>query len=64
MEKIKKHLEEEKPARTLELNDDEKEILKDMMLLTAKPILYICNVSEEQLANAENDENVKKLKNM
>lgn len=62
LEKIKKHLEEEKPARTLELNDDEKEILKDMMLLTAKPILYICNVSEEQLANAENDENVKKVK--
>ena len=62
MEKIKKHLEEEKPARILELNDDEKEILKDMMLLTAKPILYICNVSEEQLANAENDENVKKVK--
>ena len=62
LEKIKKHLEAEKPARTLELNDDEKEILKDMMLLTAKPILYICNVSEEQLANAENDENVKKVK--
>ena len=55
-------MEEEKPARTLELNDDEKEILKDMMLLTAKPILYICNVSEEQLADAENDENVKKVR--
>ena len=62
LEKIKKHLEEEKPARTLELNDDEKLILKDAMLLTAKPILYICNVSEEQLSNAENDENVKKVK--
>ena len=62
LEKIKKHLEEEKPARTLDLNDDEKLILKDAMLLTAKPILYICNVSEEQLSDAENDENVKKVK--
>ncbi len=62
LEKIKKHLEEEKPVRTLEFNEDEKEILKEVMLLTAKPILYICNVSEEQLADAENDENVKKVK--
>ena len=31
-------------------------------LLTSKPILYIANVSEMQLDNIENDENVKKLK--
>ena len=62
LERIKAHLESEKPVRTLEFNDEEKENLKETMFLTAKPILYICNVSEEQLINIENDENVKKVK--
>ena len=61
LEKIKKVLEEGKCARTLELNEEEKELLKDTYLLTMKPVLYIANVSEEQLANVENDENVKKV---
>ncbi len=62
LERIKKNLEEEKPVRTLEFNEDEQEIIKEIMFLTAKPILYICNVSEEQLSNVENDENVLKVK--
>ncbi len=37
-------------------------MLKDAFLLTMKPILYIANVSEEQLTNVEHDENVKKVK--
>lgn len=45
-EKIKKHLEAGKSARTLELEGDEIWLLKDMLLLTAKPILYVCNVDE------------------
>ncbi len=62
LEKIKKHLEEEKPVRTLDFNEEEKEILKEIMFLTAKPIIYICNVSEEQLQDSENDGNVLKVK--
>lgn len=61
LEKIKKVLEEGKCARTIELNEEEKEILKDTYLLTMKPVLYIANISEEQLSNVENDENVKKV---
>ncbi len=61
-EKIKKTLEEGKSARTLDLTDEEKELIKDTYLLTLKPILYIANVSEEQLDNAENDVNVLKVK--
>ncbi len=60
-ERIKHTLEEGKSARTLELNDEEKEIVKDAYLLTLKPILYIANISEGQLENAENDEYVKKV---
>ena len=62
LERIRKHLEEEKPVRTLEFNDEEREILKEVMLLTAKPILYICNVSEEQLTNVEKDDKVNSVK--
>ena len=47
--KIRDHLEAGKPARTLELNDDEKEIIKDAFLLTMKPILYVANVSEADI---------------
>lgn len=61
-EKIKKVLEEGKSARTVDLTDEEKELVKDAFLLTLKPILYIANVSEEQLENAESDGNVLKVK--
>ncbi len=33
-----------------------------MFLLTTKPILYVANVSEEQLENPDDNDNVKKLK--
>ncbi|MFR0922855.1 MAG: redox-regulated ATPase YchF [Clostridia bacterium] len=62
LEKILKVLEEGKSARTIDFNEDEQVLVKDMFLLTTKPILYIANVSEEQLDNAENDELVKQVK--
>ena len=62
LEKIKKTLEEGKSARTLEFNEDEQLLVKDMFLLTTKPILYIANISEKQLEDTENDKMVLKLK--
>ena len=62
LEKIKTALEQGKCARTVELTDEEKEQIKDLYLLTSKPVLYIANVSEEQIENAENDEMVKQVK--
>ncbi len=62
LNRMKEKLESGISARSIELNDDEKEIIKDMFLLTIKPILYIANISEEQIEDAENDENVKKVK--
>ena len=62
LEKIKARLNEEKSARTIDFTDEEIEIVNSMMLLTMKPILYVANISEEQLANAENDEKVMKVK--
>ena len=60
-EKIKNTLENGKSARTLEFNEEEQEILRDTYLLTLKPILYIANVSEEQLANPLKDENIRQV---
>ena len=62
LEKIKKVLEEGKSARVVDLNDEEKELLKETYLLTMKPILYIANVSEEQLGNLEEDEYVNEVR--
>ncbi len=45
-EEILKALEDEKPARTIELDDAGMELLQEINLLTAKPILYVCNVDE------------------
>lgn len=62
LNRVKANLENGISARALEFNEDEQEIIKDMFLLTTKPILYIANISEEQIENAENDENVLKVK--
>ena len=59
--KIRDALQEGKPARSLEYTEEEQEVIKDGFLLTMKPILYVANVSEEQLSD-DNDENVNKVK--
>jgi hypothetical protein len=61
-EKIGKALEEGIPARQIELNDEEKEIIKDSFLLTMKPVLYVGNISENELENPDKNSNVQKLK--
>ena len=40
-----------KSARTVELDESQAEAAKDLMLLTAKPILYVCNVDEKSVVN-------------
>ena len=62
IKKIKENLNNGIPVRALEFNEEESKIIKDMYLLTAKPIIYIANISEEQISNAENDEMVKQVK--
>ena len=51
-----------KCARTVELTEEEQEIVKNSFLLTMKPVLYIANVSEDMLENAETQEYVKQVK--
>ena len=50
IEKLLPHLDLGKPAVTLPLGDEEKAIARDFFLLTSKPTLFACNVSEADLA--------------
>lgn len=49
--KIKAHLEEGRPARSLDLDDQEREILQGLHLITAKPVMYVANVDEDGFEN-------------
>jgi GTP-binding protein YchF len=49
LEKVKAHLEAEKPLRTLELNPDEAKLIKGFQFLSQKPKLIILNVGEEDI---------------
>ena len=62
IEKLKENLNNGIPARAVECNEDEQELVKDMFLLTSKPIIYIANISEEQIQTADNEEMVKQVK--
>ena len=44
-------LEEGRPARSVEISDDEQKNWKMLQLLTAKPVLFVCNVDEESAAS-------------
>jgi len=50
MEKLLPHLDAGKPAITLDLSPEEKQIARDFFLLTSKPTLFACNVAESDLA--------------
>ncbi|MDF2720367.1 MAG: GTP-binding protein [Paenibacillus sp.] len=58
LERIKAALYEDIPARGVELSDEEKLIVRDLHLLTMKPVLYAANVSEGEAADAEGNPHV------
>ena len=50
LEKCYAHLSEEKLLKTLDLTDDEKDLLKVYQFLTIKPMIFVTNVSEDDIA--------------
>jgi len=52
LEKLAPHLNANKPANTLEATDDEVRLMRLFQLLSAKPVIYACNVAEGELAKA------------
>lgn len=51
LDKVRDVLASGKSARSLDLSEDEKKLLKSYQLLSSKPIIYVCNVNEEDAAN-------------
>ena len=49
-EKLEAHLEAERPARTLKLTPEEKELMDSWFLLTDKPVIYAANIAEDDAA--------------
>ena len=61
LEKLSPHLNSGKTANTMEATEDERAQMKLFQLLTAKPVLFACNVAEGDLAKAEEISFVKQV---
>ena len=62
LQKLRAAFEAEKPARTVEFTEDELKVAKSLHLLTIKPVLYVANVSEDDVANTSDNEYVQRVK--
>ncbi len=49
--RVKAHLDEGKPVRSLELDENENKVLRELHLITAKPVMYVANVDEGGFEN-------------
>ncbi|MBE7539985.1 MAG: redox-regulated ATPase YchF [Opitutaceae bacterium] len=61
LERLSPHLNANRPANILPASDEEKKLLQHFQLLSAKPVLYACNVAEAELAAAEDNPFVKQV---
>ncbi len=62
LEKIEPHLDAGKPANTMDLTREERALLRLFFLLSAKPTLFACNVAENDLAGADANAYVQKVR--
>lgn len=60
--RLREAFEAEQPARAVEFTDEEMKVVKHMHLLTIKPMLYVANVSEDEVANPDDNEYVQKVR--
>lgn len=62
LDPVKSALESGKPARSLNLSEDELALIHDFHLITAKKVMYVANVDDKDIGSAEPNEYVKKLR--
>ncbi len=62
LEKLRAAFEEGQAARSVELDEEERKLVRDLHLLTIKPMLYVCNVAEEEIANYDDNKHVQAVK--
>ena len=64
LKKLKEALEAGKPARSVELDKDELLLIKAFSLLTIKPMIYIANMSDEEIADPQANPYFQKVKEL
>ncbi|EGO65702.1 GTP-binding protein YchF [Acetonema longum DSM 6540] len=62
LNRVRKMLEDAQPVRRVEFNEEEQFILKELNLLTQKPVLFVANVSEEEIAGPDDNPLVQRVK--
>ncbi|WP_139492488.1 redox-regulated ATPase YchF [Brevibacillus dissolubilis] len=62
LERLQAAFEEGRAARSVELNEDEHKLVRDLHLLTIKPMLYVCNVAEDGILTADENPHVQAVK--
>ncbi|MEE6452418.1 redox-regulated ATPase YchF [Gottfriedia acidiceleris] len=60
--KLREAFENDKPARSVEFTEEQMKVVKGLHLLTTKPMLYITNVGEDDIADASSNEYVEKVR--
>ena len=55
LKRIYAHLESGRPVRTMEADKEERETIRTLFLLTSKPVIYVANISEDDLGMEPND---------
>lgn len=61
MERMKAHLESNKPVRTLEVTEEENEFVQSLFLISSKSVLYVCNISEDDMMEGNLDNEYVKI---
>lgn len=62
LKRLCEHLNAGKPASQFAIEDDEAHLMKQLCLLTQKPVLYVCNVAEEDLQSNEENHHVQAVR--
>ncbi|MEI4791162.1 redox-regulated ATPase YchF [Bacillus sp. FJAT-53060] len=62
LSKLKDAFEAGKSARSVEFTDEQQKLVKQLHLLTSKPVLYVANVSEDEVADQDGNEYVQQIR--
>ncbi|QQE74441.1 redox-regulated ATPase YchF [Brevibacillus composti] len=62
LERLKAAFEAGQSARSVEMSEDELKLIRDLHLLTIKPVLYVCNVAEDGILDADNNPHVQTVR--
>lgn len=63
LDKIKPVLEDGRSARSIDFSEEEEKIVKGLFLLTTKPVLYVANVSEDEVGDPDHNAYVQQVRN-